>query len=211
VIRVTANPFTGVQHFLCYLGKTKETNMNRSTLDKLISTTGLIVAVVLLCASGALFYAHDFVHNQVRTQLSAEVIYFPAAGSASLTALPSADQKAMSKYAGQQMLTGAEAETWADHYIAVHLQKIGGGKTYAQLSAESMANPTNQVLAKQVQTVFQGETLRGMLLNAYAFDTMAVVAYYAAIGALAAGIVLLILSVLGFLHAGVVVRKTRRR
>ena len=41
----------------------------------------------------------------------------------------------MRQYAGQQLTTGAQAETYADHFIAVHLKEIGGGKTYAQLSA----------------------------------------------------------------------------
>jgi len=176
--------------------------MNRSTLDKLISSTGLLVAIVLIAASGALFYAHGFIHTQVVNQLSAEKIYFPAAGSSSLTALPAADKDAMTQYAGQQLTTGAQAKVWADDFIAVHLQKIGGGMTYAQLSAQSMADPSNTMLAKQVQTVFQGETLRGLLLNAYAFDTMATVAYMAALGALAAGVVLLILAALGFYHSG---------
>lgn len=184
--------------------------MNRSTLDKLISTTGLVVAAVLLCASGILFYAHSFVHSQVRNQLSAEKIEFPAAGSAGLMALPAADQTAVARYAGQQLLTGAQAEVFADHYIAVHLKKIGGGKTYAELSAASIAAPADQKLAGQVQTVFRGETLRGLLLNAYAFDTMALVAYYAAFGALVAGVLLVALSVLGFRHAGVAARSKRK-
>jgi len=184
--------------------------MNRSTLDKLISSTGVIVAIVLLAAAGALFYAHSFIHTQVRDQLASEKIEFPAAGSPALTSLPAADQKAVAKYAGAQLLTGAQAETFADHYIAVHLQKIGGGKTYSEISAAAMAAPSNQVLAKQVQTMFQGETLRGMLLNAYAFDTMALAAYYAAFGALIAGILLLFLAVLGFRHAGAAA-KTKRR
>lgn len=184
--------------------------MNRSTLDKLISTTGVVVAIVLLAASGALFYAHSFIHHQVYEQLSEQKITFPAAGSSSITALPTSDQTYMNKYAGEPLTNGKQAETWADHYIAVHLQEIGGGKTYAQLSSESMANPSDQQLAKEVQTVFQGETLRGLLLNAYAFDTMAMVAQYAAFGALIGGIVLLILAALGFQHAGAAA-KTKRR
>lgn len=178
--------------------------MKRKTLDKLIATTGLTIAIVLLVASGALFYTHHFIHSQVYDQLSEQQITFPAANSESLNALPAADKAAMTTYAGQQMTTGAQAETWADHYIAVHLKEIGGGSTYAQLSAKSMADPSNQKLAAQVQKVFQGETLRGMLLNAYAFDTMAVVAGYAAWGALAAGIILLLLALLGFWHAGTI-------
>lgn len=183
--------------------------MNRKTLDKLISTTGLVIAVVLFAASGALFYAHHFIHTQVYRQLSAEKITFPAANSGSLNALPTVDKAAMSKYVGQEMTTGAQAETFADHYIAVHLKEIGGGQTYSELSAASIANPSDQKLASQVQTVFRGETLRGLLLNAYAFDTMAVVAGYAAWGAVAAGIILLVLVALGFWHAGTV--KTKKK
>ena len=175
--------------------------MNRRALDKLISSAGLIIALVLLAGSGALFYAHHFIHSQVHNQLAAEKVTFPVVGSSALTALPAADQPFVSKYAGQQLLTGAQAEVFADHFIAVHLRAIGGGKTYAELSAASLANPSDQQLVAQVQTVFRGETLRGLLLNAYAFDTMAVVANFAALGAAAAGIVLLILAALGFNHA----------
>lgn len=184
--------------------------MNRSTLDKLISSTGVVVAVVLLAASGGLFYAHNFIHTQVHNQLAAEKISFPVANAPSLTSLPAADRAAVSTYAGQQLLTGAQAEVFADHYIAVHLQKIGGGKTYSELSAASMANPTDTKLAGQVATVFRGETLRGLLLNAYAFDTMATVANYAALGALAGAVVLLVLAGLGFSHAGRVATTKKR-
>ncbi|MFI5240148.1 MAG: hypothetical protein ACHQUB_00325 [Candidatus Saccharimonadia bacterium] len=181
--------------------------MNRATLDRLISSAGLVVAIVLLAASGVLFWAHNFIHNQVVTQLSAQQIYFPAYGSSAVTSLPASDRTVMQQYAGEQLETGAQAETWANHFIAVHLVEIGGGKTYAQLSSVALANPTNQALAKQVQTVFQGETLRGLLLNAYAFDTMALAAYYAGIGALVSGLILLVLSGVGFLHSGIAAKR----
>lgn len=184
--------------------------MKRSTLDKLISSTGLIVAVVLLAASAGLFYAHNFVHSQVHDQLAAEKISFPPAGSEAITSLPAADQAKVSQYAGQPLLTGAQAEVFADHFIAVHLQKAGGGQTYAELSAASMANPTDQKLAGQVQTVFRGETLRGLLLNAYAFDTMAMVANVAGVVALIAGAVLFVLALLGFGHAATAKTGKRR-
>jgi hypothetical protein len=74
----------------------------------------------------------------------------------------------------------------------------GGGKTYAQLSTEAMAQPNNAKLAAQVETVFKGETLRGLLLNAYAFGTMGTIA---ALAAFIAAAVMLILSGLGFMHA----------
>jgi hypothetical protein len=166
------------------------------------------LAVVLLAASVALFWTYGFVHSQVHDQLAAEKIYFPTADATSLTSLPAADQSKVAPYAGQELVTGAQAKVFADNYIAVHLKGIGGGQTYAQLSAASLADPSNQKLAGQVQTVFRGETLRGLLLNAYAFDTMAVVAHYAAAGALVAGLLLVVLALLGFWHAGAV--KQRR-
>lgn len=184
--------------------------MNRSTLDKLLSTTGLIIAVALLAGSGGLFFAYHFVHSQVHDQLAAQRITFPEKGSTAITSLPEPDRDKVAQYAGQQLLTGAQAEVFADHYIAVHLKKIGGGKTYSELSAQAMADPTNTKLADQVSTVFRGETLRGLLLNVYAFDTMAVIARLAAVGALIASVLLFILAALGFNHAGVVAKKKRR-
>ena len=176
--------------------------MNRRTLDKLLSSAGLLVGVVLLVTAFGAAWAHTFIHNQVHDQLAAEKIYFPVAGTTALTSLPAADQSFVAKYAGQQMLTGAQAEVFADHYIAVHLKEIGGGLTYSQLSAQSLADPSNQALSAKVNTVFRGETLRGLLLNAYAFDTMATVSLYASYIALAGGVLLLILAALGFKHAG---------
>ena len=98
----------------------------------------------------------------------------------------------MRPYAGQTMATGAQAQTYADHYIKVHLAEAAGGQTYAQVSGKALAAPDNQQLAGQVQTLFRGETLRGLLLNAYALDTMATVALIAAWISLVAGGVVLI-------------------
>ena len=88
----------------------------------------------------------------------------------------------MKKYAGQAMETGDQAKAFADHFIKVHLGEVAGGQTYSQISAKAQADPSNQQLAGQVQTLFRGETLRGLLLNAYAFDTMARVVLIAAVG-----------------------------
>lgn len=141
-----------------------------------------------------------FVDNEIHNQLASEQIYFPAANSAAVAA---PEFKAMRQYGGQQLTTGAQAEVYADHFIANHLRTIGGGKTYAQLSAEAQADPTNTKLAATVDTVFKGETLRGLLLNAYAFGTMATMATIAGIAAIAAFVaaaLMLALSVLGLLH-----------
>jgi hypothetical protein len=173
--------------------------MNRTTLDRLLSASGAAIALVLLFAGGLMVWAHVYVHDQVKSQLVSEQIFFPAKGSTALASDKIGPY--LDKYAGEQMETGAQAEAWADHYIAVHLVEIGGGKTYAQLSAASQADPTNTKLAAQVDTVFRGQTLRGLLLNAYAFDTMATIALFGAYVAFAGAVVLGALSALGFRHA----------
>ena len=172
--------------------------MRRKTFDALLTSAGLVLAIVLVVAGGMLLWAHNFVDNQVHSQLAAQQIYFPKAGSESIN--DPAVKPYLSKYAGQQLVNGAQAEAYANHYIAVHIQGIAGGKTYAQLSAESLANPNDAKLAGQVQTVFRGETLRGLLLNAYAFWKMGQIALYAAIAAFAGAGILLIMSLLGFAH-----------
>jgi hypothetical protein len=171
--------------------------MRRRTFDALATAAGLVIAAVLLVAGVLLGWGHSFVTSEVHTQLAAQKIFFPPNGS---PAIKAPEFAAMHQYAGQQMTTGAQAEVYADHFIANHLKAIGGGKTYAQLSAESLAQPKNTALAGQVQTVFRGETLRGLLLNAYAFGKIATIMGFAAIGAFAGAALMLILSVLGFVH-----------
>jgi hypothetical protein len=163
-----------------------------------MATAGLFLAITLIASGVLLTWAHTFIDNEVHTQLAAQQIYFPAANSKAVAAPEFA---AMRQYGGQQLTTGAQAEVYADHFIANHLKAIGGGKTYAQLSAEAIAQPKNAVLATQVATVFKGETLRGLLLNAYAFGTMGMIAGIAAIGAFIAAVVMLVLSGLGLMHA----------
>ena len=174
--------------------------MRRRTFDFLASGVGVLLAIVLLVAGGLLLYGYNFVNDQVTQQLTEQQITFPAADSAAIKALPPDDAAAMKVYAGQLMTNGAQAKTYADHFIAVHLKEIGGGKTYSQLSAEALANPSDQKLAAQADTVFKGTTLRGLLLNAYAFWQIGQIALIAAIVAFVAGAILLILSGLGFWH-----------
>jgi hypothetical protein len=174
--------------------------MRRRTFDVIASSVGVLLTVILAVAGGLLIWAHTFVNTEVHTQLAAQKIFFPTEGSKALTSLPPTDQAEMKKYAGQQMVNGAQAKTYADHYIAVHLNAIGGGKTYSELSAQALQDPTNQKLAAQVETVFKGETLRGLLLNAYAFWQMGQIALWAAIAAFVGAAIMLVLSILGFLH-----------
>ncbi len=155
------------------------------------------MAVVLLVAGGLLVWGHNFIDGQVHDQLAAQKIFFPAKGSPALDPKEFPD---LQQYAGQQVVNGAQAKAFANGYIRRHLEAASGGKTYSELSTEARANPDDQKLAAAVNTAFKGETLRGMLLNAYAFWQMAQVALFAAIGAFVAAVVMLVLVGLGFLH-----------
>ena len=172
--------------------------MRRRTLDALLTTGGLIVATVLLVAGGLLSWANTFVDDNVQTQLAAQNIYFPDKGSEQLE--DPAVKPYLEKYAGQQLLTGEQAKAYADHYIKVHLDASTGGKTYSELSTISRANPDDEKAAGLVQLAFRGETLRGLLLNAYAFGTMGKIAMYAAWASFAGAAAMFVLSLLGFRH-----------
>jgi hypothetical protein len=174
--------------------------MRRKTFDALMVSAGLALAAVLVVAGALLAWGHSFVNNEVHSQLAAQKIVFPAASSESIKTLPAADAAAMRAYAGQTMTTGAQAQAYADHFIAVHVREIGGGLTYSQLSAKAMADPENTKLAGQVAAVFKGETLRGMLLNAYGFWKMGQIVWIGAIVSFAGAALLLILSLFGVWH-----------
>jgi hypothetical protein len=146
---------------------------------------GFVAGVVLLVAGGLLTWASAYVHNTVRSQLAEQQIYFPPK---SAFAHPKAGTEItpsmiplVSQYAGQQMLTGQQAEAYADHFIAVHIAEMGGGKTYSQLSEQSLAQPSNTKLASLVNTVFRGEALRSMLLNAYGWWKVSQISYVIAL------------------------------
>ena len=152
---------------------------------------GFAVAVILLAAGGLLLWGSTYVHNTVQGQLAAQQIFFPPkaafAHPVAGTEITPSMIPSVSQYAGQQLLTGQQAEAYADHFIAVHIANMGGGKTYSQLSAESIAQPNNAKLAALVDTVFKGETLRSMLLNAYGWWKVSQITYIAAIVAFALG------------------------
>ncbi len=172
--------------------------MRRFTFDRLLSIGGLMMVAVLCAAGGLLLWANSYTHNEVSTQLSEQQIYFPPANSPAIAAPQFAPMK---QYAGEQLTTGPQAKVYADYFIGNHLKEIGGGKTYAQLASESLAHPNDTKLAATVQTMFQGNTLRGLLLTSSAFWQLGTIAGWAAIAAFAGAGLLVILAVLGYLHS----------
>jgi hypothetical protein len=172
--------------------------MRRRTFDLILTGTGLVLTIVLLIAGLLLTWGYTFAHNSVHDQLAAQKIFFPPKGSPAL-----ADPQIgpfLNKYAGQQLTDGQQAKAYADHFIAVHLDAVANGQTFAQVSEAARKDPTNLVLQVQALTLFQGETLRGLLLNAYAFDQIALIALYGAIAAYVGSAIMLVLTILGFIH-----------
>jgi len=172
--------------------------MRRRTLDVLLSTGGVLMTVALVIAGALAFWGYSFANDNVREQLAAQKIFIPPAGSEAL-ASPEIGPY-LNKYAGQQLVTGEQAKAYADHYIGAHLKETAGGKTYAEVSTLARENPNDPELAAQKETLFRGETLRGLLLNAYAFDKMGQLAKIGSIVAFALAGVMFLLSVLGFWH-----------
>ena len=178
----------------------------RSAFDKLISWTGLALAVVLLAAAGLLAWANTFIGDQVHDQLSMQGITMPAGDA--LAGLPKSDANALRQYSGSKLDTGPEAKAFADHYILVHMNGASQGKTYEEVSGEYLAlsdadkaSADGQAMGQLRQTLFMGNTLRGLLLYGYAFATIGTIAGIAALVSLAAALALLVLVGFGLWHA----------
>ena len=175
--------------------------MRRNSSSTLLAAVSAALAAVLLIAGGLLLWGSAYVHNTVQGQLASQQITFPAAaafahpkagGEITPNMIPS-----VSQYAGQQLLTGQQAEAYADHFIAQHITDMAGGKTYAQLSAEAMAQPNNTQLSGLVATVLKGETLRSILLNAFGWWKVSQITYIAALVAFGLGGLTVIASLFG--------------
>jgi hypothetical protein len=141
---------------------------------------GMVVAGALALVGGG--YARSVVHDQ----LTPQKISFPADAKAGL--FPDLKQ-----YAGQTVDDGAKAKAYADKYINRHLAEVADGKTYSEVSALAMADPKDETLAGQKATLFQGETLRGLLLSVWGWSVVATVATIAGIALIGIGGVLALL------------------
>jgi hypothetical protein len=182
--------------------------VKRKTFDMLLTAGGGVVVVVLLVAGALGMWGYSFANSNVHNQLAEQQITFPSLAAFSQakagTEITPGMIPYLEKYAGQPLTTGQQAEAYADHFIAVHLQQIGGGLTYAQLSSQALAlpagSPAYTAAEAKVQTVFQGTTLRGLLLEAYAFWTFGQIALWASVACFALAGVMLVLMLFGLLH-----------
>jgi hypothetical protein len=179
--------------------------MSRKVFDILTSTGGAVIVVILLIAGGFLTWGYSFANSNVHDQLAQQQIFFPPAAAFANakagTEITPSMIPTVSQYAGQQLLTGAQAKVYANDFIKVHLSEMPYGGVYSKASAAAMKDPKNTQLQGVVSTIFKGTTLRGLLLEAYAFSTIATIMLYGAIAAFVGAAVMAILVGLGFWHA----------
>jgi hypothetical protein len=186
--------------------KRESNKMKRRTFDKLVSSVGLGLAVLLLIFAGLLNFGAAFANDSVQSQLANQNIAFPVEAG-----LPSETKAQLAKWAGKQVTTGEMARDYSDLFILEHMNAaatavMGTPATYSEVSTAYMAAQRDgvttpeqlQKIADLRETLFQGNTLRGMLLEAFAFGTLGVIAGYAAIAALVGGVLFLLLALAGF-------------
>lgn len=182
--------------------------MKRRTFDKLVSYVGLGLAALLLIFGGMLNFGASFANDSVKSQLENQNIAFPIEAG-----LPSETRDQLRKWAGMQVTTGEMARDYSDLFIWEHMKAsatavMGKPATYSEVSAEYMAAvrggsqdaERTAKLSELRDTLFMGNTLRGMLLEAYAFGTLGVIAGYASIACFVGGILFLLLGIAGLMH-----------
>ena len=184
----------------------------------MIFSAGGAAVAILLVLLGFVFKTNaDFADSYVHDQLAQQKISFTAAE------FLSDEEKTSScliENAGTPLDSGKKAECYANDYIGMHLKGIGGGETYATIGAiqtkaktaladATAANATNVAELKadldkitgQRETMFKGETLRGLLLTSYGFSIFGEKAALAGMLSFLGAIVMLLASVAGFIHA----------
>ncbi len=182
--------------------------MKRKNFDKIVTAVEFGLTVFLFVTAGLLNWGATFASDSVKSQLDNQNISFPAA-----EAMPEATKDKLAKWAEVKVTTGEMARDYSDLYIWEHMKgsaiaAVGKPATYSEISGMYMglvrggSTDTEQItkLGDLRQTLFMGNTLRGMLLTAYAFGTMGVIASYGAIAALVGGVVMLLLSIAGLIH-----------
>ena len=173
--------------------------MNRTTWDRIVSASAAVIAVAMIVLGAFAIYGGNFGRENVQTRLEPQHIQFPP-----LSAMTPEEQTSVGAFAGQQVTTGNQAEAFS-RYIAGHLEAVNDGATYSETSAAARAEGLAPDVAAELQgkadTLFKGETLRSMLLNAYGWWTVATIALFVGYAMVAMGLVLAGLAALGFRHA----------
>jgi len=153
--------------------------MNKEIRWRII-TLQVVMVIGLTLGAGLAFWGSNFTNEQVKSQLEPQQIFFPK----DVSTVPEPEKSQLQPYLGQQVVNGEQAHVFAQNYLGLHLRELAGGKVYSQLSADARAETDPTLKAQKaalVQTAFQGETLRSMLNQAWAFSIFGTVAFYTGI------------------------------
>jgi hypothetical protein len=206
---------TAAERHPAFAATQTKARLARRAWDQIISGAGAVVAIVMLALGAAALYGGSFALDNVRDRLEPQKISFPPA-----EAMTAEEKAIVGGFAGQAVDTGSEAEAYS-RYIGLHLSEIGGGMTYAELGSVQFGvedkiataeEAGDTALVKELEgelaavtgqrdTIFKGESLRAILLNAYGWWTVGQITFWAGVGLVAAGLVLAVLAALGFRHA----------
>ena len=187
--------------------------VHRRTIDKVAIGFGLVAAIVFAAAGGLLTWGSNFADDYVHDELASQNVFFPDEAS-----LREEGRTDLVKYAEEQVTTGSEAEAYAS-FIDGHLQGIAEGKSYAEIDDRGAAQAvedakaagasdakvadlqaTADQLKGQRDSLFRGETLRGLLLSSFAWATIGKIAGIAAWVAFAGALVTAALVIAGMEH-----------
>jgi len=157
---------------------------------------GWMLFFVLAVGGALLLWGANFADDMVHSQLKEQNIRFPPKGS---EGLDPATFPGLQRYAGQAVDNGPKAKAYADQFIREHLSHVADGKSYSEVSAAANADPTNEKLAEQAQTLFRGETLRGLLLFAWGWSVVGAIALWVGIAAVVGAVVVLVALLVGFM------------
>ena len=181
--------------------KSKETteHMSRRMVDLMVSWSGAVIAATLVLLGAAAIYGGLFALDNVRDRLEPQKISFPPA-----EAMTPEETAEVGDFAGAYVDTGSEAEAYS-RYIGLHLEEVNEGKTYSETSSAARAEGISEDEAAELQgkadTLFKGESLRAILLNAYGWWTVGTITLWAGFGMIAAGLLMAVFVFFGFRHA----------
>jgi len=187
--------------------------LRRRTIDKILIGSGVAVAVVFASAGALLTWGSNFAADYVHDELSSQHVVFSDAAT-----LRDDGRADLVPFAGEQVTNGEEAEAYAS-LIATHMEGIADGQTYAEIDDRGAAQAVTdaqsagasqdeiaqlQATANQLKgqrdSLFKGETLRGLLLTSFAWATVGTVAGIAAWVAFAGAAVMIALVIAGIFH-----------
>jgi hypothetical protein len=188
--------------------------VRRHTIDVVLTAAGVVMTAVLIAAGALLTWGSNFAEDYVHDELATQNIQFPDAAALE------EDNPALVGYADAVVDTGPEAEAYAT-YIDGHLAGIADGATYADLGGPEREartaletaqadgadeatiadlQGTYDEISAQRNSLFKGETLRGLLLSTFAWSTIGRIAGIAALFAFVAAAAMAVLVALGFVH-----------